>query len=58
MRQLMYLLLVANLVYFGMHVIQGMTETEIVRTVPPIPRGVKQLILLQHYEKQKQKELQ
>jgi len=50
MRQLIYLLLVVNLVYFGLHVVQGMTETEVVRAVPQVPTGVKSLMMLQELE--------
>ncbi len=50
MRQLIYLLLVVNLVYFGMHVIQDMTDTVEVRAAPSVPAGVKTLILLQEME--------
>lgn len=50
MRLLIYLLLVVNLVYFGLHVIQDMTVTEVVRAVPPVPPGVKSLVMLQEME--------
>jgi hypothetical protein len=51
MRHVIYLLLIANLVFFGWHVLQLQKEDEIaLRALPPIPATVVPLVSLQEME--------
>lgn len=52
MRHLVYLLLVANLVYFGWNLYSGWTAGETVRALPPIPASARPLVTLQELEQQ------
>ena len=55
MRHVIYLLLVANLVFFGWHVLQLQKEDEIaLRTLPPIPATVVPLVSLQEMEQKQE----
>jgi len=52
MRHLVYLLLVANLVYFGWNLYEGGTAAETVRVLPPLPASAKRLVTLQEMVQQ------
>jgi len=52
MRHLVYLLLVANLGYFGWNLFRGGTAGETVRELPPIPASAKPLVTLQELKQQ------
>ncbi len=55
MRHVIYLLLVANLVFFGWHVLQLQKEDGIaLRTLPPIPATAVPLVSLQEMEQQQE----
>jgi hypothetical protein len=55
MRHVIYLLLVANLVFFGWHVLQLQKEDGIaLRTLPPIPATVVPLVSLQEMEQKQE----
>ena len=55
MRHVIYLLLVANLVFFGWHVLQLQKEDEIaLRTLPPIPATAVPLVSLQEMEQKQE----
>lgn len=55
MRHVIYLLLVANLVFFGWHVLQLQKEDEIaLRTLPPIPATAVPLVSLQELEQKQE----
>ena len=50
MRHLVYLLLVANLVYFGWNVFESRTFSEVGRQLPPMPPTASPLVTLQERE--------
>jgi hypothetical protein len=52
MRHLVYLLLVANLVYFGWNVFESRSMIEAERPLPPLPATVNPLVTLQEREAQ------
>ena len=52
MRHLVYLLLVANLVYFGWNLYRDGMARETVRELPPLPASAKRLVTLQELKQQ------
>jgi len=52
MRHLVYLLLVANLGYFGWNLFRGGTASETMRELPPLPVSAKPLVTLQELKRQ------
>ncbi len=52
MRHLVYLLLVANLAYFGWNLYESGTAAETLRALPPIPASAKPLVTLQELVQQ------
>ena len=57
MRHLIYLLLVANLVFFGWHVLQLQKQDEMVRALPALPVTATRLVTLPEMEQRQQQEL-
>jgi len=55
MRHLVYLLLVANLIYLGWNVFESSSTPEQVRQLPPLPATVTRLVTLQEREAEEQK---
>ena len=55
MRHLVYLLLVANLVYLGWNVFESSSTPEQARHLPPLPATVTRLVTLQEREAEEQK---
>ena len=49
MRHIVYLLLVANVVYFGWNLFPGRAVDDDRSSLPPIPEGVKRLVTLQEH---------
>ena len=49
MRHIVYLLLVANIVYLGWNLLQGQAVDENLSTLPPLPENVRPLITLQEH---------
>jgi len=61
MRHVVYLLLVANLVYLGWNLFQTRTGNELVRELPllpPLPPTAKRLVTLQELQQQQQRHVQ
>ena len=52
MRQLVYLLLVTNLVYFGWNLFKGGPADEASHVLPPLPATAKRLVTLQELQQQ------
>jgi hypothetical protein len=50
MRHLIYFLVVANLVFFAWHAIQGTTGVETEAVLPPLPDGIDSLVTLEERE--------
>ena len=55
MRHLVYLLLVANLIYLGWNVFESSSTPEQVRQLPPLPDTVTRLVTLQEREAEEEK---
>jgi len=55
MRHLVYLLLVANLIFFGWNVFESSSTSEQVRQLPPLPATVTRLVTLQEREAEEEK---
>ena len=55
MRHLVYLLLVANLIYLGWNVFESSSTPEQVRQLPPLPATVTRLVTLQEREAEEEK---
>ena len=56
MRHVIYLLLVANLVFFGWHMLEFQEQDEIVRALPAIPATAVPLVTLQEMEQKQEQE--
>jgi hypothetical protein len=56
MRHVIYLLLVANLVFFGWHMLEFQKQDEIVRALPAIPATAAPLVTLQEMEQKQGQE--
>ena len=56
MRHVIYLLLVANLVFFGWHMLELQKQDEIVRALPAIPATAAPLVTLQEMEQKQEQE--
>ena len=54
MRHVVYLLLVANLVYLGWNILQTSSVDEVVRTFPPLPATATRLVTLQEMEEEEE----
>lgn len=54
MRHLVYLLLVANLVYFGWNLYQEQPAGDLVRELPPLPATAKPLVMLRELQQQEE----
>jgi len=54
MRHLVYLLLVANLLYLGWNLFQKQADSELVRELPPLPATARSLVTLQELQQQQQ----
>jgi len=52
MRHVVYLLLIANLVYFGWNLYRDGTVQEVVRELPPLPATAKPLVTLEELQQQ------
>jgi hypothetical protein len=50
MKHLLYLLVVVNLVYFSWHMLQGMSDEETARELPPLPPDTRRLMTLQELQ--------
>ena len=55
MRHLVYLLLVANLIFFGWNVFESSSTSEQVNQLPPLPATVTRLVTLQEREAEEEK---
>lgn len=55
MRHLVYLLLVANLIFFGWNIFESSSTSEQVRQLPPLPATVTRLVTLQEREAEEEK---
>jgi len=53
MRHVIYLLLVANVVYFAWHLAQGTPQEDALRALPPLPANIKPLVTLQEREQER-----
>jgi|GEM_PF-697512 len=56
MRYVIYLLLVANLVFLGWHMLELQKQEEMVRTLPAIPATATRLVTLQEMEQKQEQE--
>ena len=56
MRHVVYLLLVANLVYLGWNILQTSSVDEVARTFPPLPATATRLVTLQEMEEDAEEE--
>ena len=56
MRQLVYLLLLANLVYLGWNLYQRPVGSELVRELPPLPTTARRLVTLQELQQQQEEQ--
>lgn len=56
MRHIVYLLLVANLVFFVWHMMQLSPDDEVARSLPPLPATATRLVTLQEVEQQEKQE--
>ncbi len=56
MKHLLYLLVVVNLVYFSWHMLQGMSDEEAARELPPLPPDTRRLMTLQELQNRQQKQ--
>lgn len=54
MRHLVYLLLIANVVYLGWNLLQDRSGGQLVRELPPLPAKVRPLVTLQELEQQQE----
>jgi hypothetical protein len=56
MRHLVYLLLIANLVYLGWNLYQNQVGDELVRELPPLPATARPLVTLQEWQQQQEEQ--
>ena len=56
MRHIVYLLLVANIVYFAWNMLQLSPDDEVARSLPPLPATATRLITLQEMEEEAKQE--
>jgi hypothetical protein len=56
MRHIVYLLLVANLLFFAWNQFQAQTVQESVQSIPPLPAGVRTLVTLQEHARNENSE--
>jgi hypothetical protein len=54
MRQVIYLLLAANVIYFTWNLVDGSSESRLVRSLPPIPESVRTLVTLREMQEGQQ----
>jgi len=58
MKYLIYLLLLANVAYFGWNFHLQQTRAEVVRELPPLPRGAAPLVTLQELEQEERQQVE